>query len=95
MREAGAVASAYEDYSHRVKIIGIGGRGSIEEMKTFISGTGVDALTHVADEENDIWRLYGVTSQPTFAFIDDTGAVDVTRISIDDLRARIETLVSS
>lgn len=50
---------------------------------------------HAIDAEGSVWAHYGIFTQPSFAFIDDTGRVeDVTVIlgpmGIDGLTATIE-----
>lgn len=37
----------------------------------------VEAFDHAIDESGDIWSYYGIFTQPSFAFIDDDGTVDV------------------
>lgn len=35
------------------------------------------AFDHAVDESGAIWGYYGIFTQPSFAFIDDSGNVDV------------------
>lgn len=77
--EAPDVAEAASDFDGDVELVGVAGRGSVEEMKGFVSDTGTDAITHVVDgDDGRIWADYGVTAQPAFAFIDAEGNVEVT-----------------
>lgn len=58
---------------------------------------GVAGFEHIADADGIVWREYGVTSQPAFAFIDDDGTVE-TRLGamgVDGLTERINTLLAS
>ncbi len=77
MRESGAVASAQSLYEGSVDIIGVAGRGELEEMERFINDTGVGAFAHLADIDGAIWAAFDVATQPAFAFVDDDGTFSV------------------
>jgi len=49
----------------------------IEAMEGFVSDTGTGGLTHVVDADGSIWSSYEVFAQPAYAFIDDSGSVEV------------------
>jgi hypothetical protein len=57
-----------------VQIIGVAGRGGIDEMRGFIDDTRTGGLTHVADLDGGVWNAFGIFAQPAFAFIDDRPA---------------------
>ncbi len=46
-------------------------------MAEFIEANGVDDIVHISDEDLEIWRELGVTSQPAWAYINDDGTVEV------------------
>lgn len=75
--EADDVVAAAAALDGEVEIVGIAGRGAVEEMEDFVSDTRTGGLTHVVDEDGSIWSSYEVIAQPAYAFIDDSGAVDV------------------
>lgn len=75
--EAPDVSKIVERYGDRVTFVGVGGRGSLDEMQGFIDATDTRGLPHVADLDGAIWQAFGVYAQPAFAFIDDSGAVEV------------------
>lgn len=52
-------------------------------------------LINLADTDNSVWERYGVFSQPIYAFIDDDGSVEVTRLPVAELPERIETLLAT
>lgn len=70
--EAPQVAAAAEQVED-VTVIGIASSGSLEEMQAFVDETGSGSVTHVADLPGDVWRAFGVVTQPTFVFVDDDG----------------------
>lgn len=45
----------------------------------------------------EIWAEFGVRSQPAFAFIDDSGEVEIHRGSLDEaeLSERVDALIAS
>lgn len=75
--EAPDVNTIVERYGDQVSFVGVGGRGAIDEMEGFISDTETSGLPHVADLDGTVWQAFGVYAQPAFAFIDDSGEVEV------------------
>ena len=75
--EADDVVAAAGALDGEVEIIGVAGRGEASEMKGFVSDTGTGGLTHVVDDDGSIWSSYDVFAQPAYAFIDDSGSVEV------------------
>ena len=45
------------------------------EMEGFVADTDTGGIEHLIDDDGSIWRSFGITSQPAFAFIDDSGEV--------------------
>ena len=52
-------------------------------MRGFVSATGTDAITHVADVDGTLWTRFGVVSQPSFVFVDRSGAAQSYAGSLD------------
>lgn len=75
--EAPEIAMAAKRLGSDVTILGVPGRGEVPEMKQFVADTGVGGLEHVVDADGEIWSTYGVVSQPSFAFIDAAGNVEM------------------
>ncbi len=71
--EAPEVSKVAEELGDEVTFLGIPGLGSRDEMQGFVADTGVGALTHLPDEQGDLWSAYGVTSQPAWVFITPSG----------------------
>ncbi len=92
--EAPTVAAAAETFAGEVELIGIAGRGEVSEMERFVDDTGTDGFSHLVDDTGDLWARFGVVQQPAFAFIDDSGSVEVVggRLSEDELAERLQTL---
>lgn len=71
--DVAAVAAASEG----VTFVGVGGLSSdADSMGGFVDSHGVDGFTQLADTTGDIYTRFGVIQQHTFAFVDDTGAVE-------------------
>ena len=66
-----AVAGIGDD----VRLVGVAGRGEGPEMVGFVADTDTGGIEHLIDDDGSIWRSFGITSQPAFAFIDDSGEV--------------------
>ena len=75
--EADDVVAAAAALDGEVEIIGVAGRGEVSDMEGFVSDTATDGLTHVVDADGSIWSAYEVYAQPAYAFIDDSGEVEV------------------
>ena len=95
--EAPEVAEVAERYASQVNLIGVPGRGELDEMVDFVDDTGTGSLTHVPDLNGDIWSTFGVYGQPAFAFIDDDGSVEVFigGLGGDALAERIDQLIAA
>jgi thiol-disulfide isomerase/thioredoxin len=95
--EAPEVAEIAERYGADITLIGVPGRGDLDEMRRFVDDTGTGSLTHVADLGGDIWSAFGVYGQPAFAFIDDGGSVEVFigGMGGDALAERIDELIGT
>ncbi len=79
-----------------VNFVGVSGRDELAAMQDFVNGLGVDAFPHIADVDGVVWAEYGVTSQPAFVFIDDSGEAEVLVASLGQsgLTERVEALLS-
>ena len=75
--EADDVVAASGALEGKVEIIGVAGRDEVPAMEGFVSDTGTGGLTHVVDADGSIWSSYEVFAQPAYAFIDDSGTVEV------------------
>jgi thiol-disulfide isomerase/thioredoxin len=75
--EADDVVAAASALDGRVEVIGVAGRGEVSEMEGFVADTDTGGLTHVVDVDGSIWTSYEVIAQPAFAFLDDSGDVEV------------------
>lgn len=54
-------------------------RDDVDAIRGFVDKYEVEGFEHIIDEGGVVWEQYGVTSQPSFAFINDDGTVE-TRI---------------
>jgi hypothetical protein len=73
MREAPTVVEVEELYGDQVRIIGVPGLAGEASMRSFVADTATDGLTHVPDEDGEIWTRFGVTAQRTYVYINDDG----------------------
>ncbi|WP_149361900.1 redoxin domain-containing protein [Lolliginicoccus suaedae] len=93
-REAPHVADAAEDYGSEVDFVGVAAQDSAEAMQEFVDKYDVGAFSHINDANAAVWAGFGVTQQPAFAFVSDSGEIDVVRgtLSPDELTERLDTL---
>lgn len=66
-------------------------------MRDFVSEYGVGSFDHLADESGSVWAEYGVTSQPAFVFIDDSGSIEtiISALGKDRLAEEIAELTAA
>jgi len=60
-----------------VRFVGVASRDELGPIQDFVSEFEVGAFDHVVDDGGDIWGYYGIFTQPSFAFINDDGTVQV------------------
>lgn len=90
--DAPTVVDIAAELDGEVVVLGVAGRGSVEEMRGFVDDTGTAGLTHLADTDGAIWREFGVVAQPAFAFVAPSGNTEVFvgALDEDDLRAFVD-----
>ncbi|ABL79530.1 Redoxin domain protein (plasmid) [Nocardioides sp. JS614] len=95
-REAPHVAASQAD-NPGVVFVGVAGLGETADMRDFVDDYDVDAFSHLADLDGSLWQRFGVVQQPAYAFVDDTGTVEVVRgeLGEDGLAEHVATLTSN
>ena len=82
--EAPTLAKVADQLDGNVDVVGVAALGSVDEMKTFVSDTGIENFSQLADPDAQVWGVFGVASQPAFAFISADGSIEVVQGSIDE-----------
>ncbi len=95
--EAGDIAEVATELKGKVTFVGIAGRGEVPEMQQFVADTKLGDLEHVVDADGDIWTGFDVVGQPSFAFVDGSGRIEVVdgAIELDELRTRARALAGA
>jgi thiol-disulfide isomerase/thioredoxin len=78
-REAPGLAAVQAGAGDEVTFVGVAGLGEIPEMQAFVEDYELAAFPHLADVDGSIWSRFGISRQPAYAFIDDSGEVEVVR----------------
>jgi thiol-disulfide isomerase/thioredoxin len=94
--EGHSIAALASEFAGKVQIVGVAGQGTVPAMTQFVQQTGTGSFTQLADVTGSVWRDYGVSVQPAFAFITSDGTAQVRVGSLDDrtLRARLGELAA-
>ncbi len=84
-------------FAEDVTIIGVAGRDDVATMQEWVIDREVGGFDHIADPDLKVWREYGITSQPAFAFINDDGTVEsrIGAMGLEGLTARINELIDT
>lgn len=67
-------------------------------MQAFLDRHELEGLfPHLADPDGELWARFGVRGQPTWAFVDAGGEVELvfSALSNDELQEHLDALVSS
>jgi len=96
-REAPHVAAVQKATGDRAVFVGVAGRGSIADMQNFVDTYEVGEFAQIADTDGTLWQRFGIVQQPAFAFVSNTGNVEVVRGSMGQtaLSARVDALSAS
>lgn len=82
--EAPTLSKVASELDGSVDVVGVAALGSIDEMKTFVSDTGIENFAQLADPDAEVWSVFGVASQPAFAFISSDGSIEIVQGSIGE-----------
>jgi len=82
--EAPTLSKVASELNGTVDVVGVAALGSVDEMKTFVSDTGIGNFSQLADPDAEVWSVFGVASQPAFAFISGDGSIEIVQGSIDE-----------
>lgn len=95
--EMPGIVDVAADYDGEISIIGVASLGDHGQMEEFIADTGSSNLQHLADIDGDVWSIYEVTYQYTFAFLNDDGTYETYqgRLSERELTDRIDALLAA
>lgn len=94
--EGPTIAKVAAQFTGKVRFIGVAGEDTVPAMTAFVQQTGTGTLTQLADVNGVVWRDYGVSAQPAFAFITADGTADLRIGSLDEqtLRTRVAELAA-
>ncbi|WNV88182.1 redoxin family protein [Umezawaea sp. Da 62-37] len=95
-REAPTVARIAAQ-SKGVTWVGVAAQDQLPAMKEFVAKYDMNGFKHIADLDASVWKRFGVSAQPAFAFIDSAGKADVIIGSPteEDILARIAKLIGA
>ncbi|SDG65878.1 Thiol-disulfide isomerase or thioredoxin [Lentzea fradiae] len=93
-REAPGMAAAAKEHAGDVTFLGVAALDQVPAMKQFVQKYGLQSFQHVADVGSAVWKRFGVTAQPAYAFVSADGRVEVvtSQLAEQDLRQRLSAL---
>lgn len=74
-KDAKTIRQLADEHSGEITFIGVAGLGKASDMPAWVEEMKVGSLTHVADEDGDVWRKFGVKTQRTFVLISSDGTI--------------------
>ena len=77
-----------------VAFVGIAAQDEVPAMRDFVARFDLGSFPHVADTDAAVWRRFGVTYQPAYAFVSSSGDIQVEtkQLDKDELLARVDAL---
>jgi peroxiredoxin len=79
-----------------VSFVGVAAQDQVPAMQNFVAKYQLGFFPHLADVNASVWRHFGVTAQPAFAFVSIDGSVEVKNgLSKPDLAHRVGTLAAA
>jgi thiol-disulfide isomerase/thioredoxin len=90
--EAPTIAEAASTASG-IQFVGVAGQDQVPAMQDFVARFDLGSFPHLADT-GAVWKRFGVTYQPAYAFISSTGDVEMEtdQLGKDELLARVRAL---
>ena len=91
--EAPAIAAAARSAGD-VEFVGVAAQDEVAAMQDFVRKYDLGSFTHIADTDAAVWRRFGVTYQPAYAFISADGTIETEtdQLEKDELLARVGAL---
>ena len=79
-----------------MNFVGVAGRDELAAINDFITTLDVGSFGHAVDDDGTLWSSYGITTQPSFIFMDDSGEMTthVGALGIEGLSDRLSALAS-
>ncbi|MFC3894865.1 redoxin domain-containing protein [Lentzea rhizosphaerae] len=74
--EASKVAGIAKKYD-KIQFVGVAAQDQLDAMKKFVADHQMSGFPHLADLDGSVWKRFGVTAQPTFAFVREDGSVEL------------------
>jgi len=95
-REAPFVATSQSE-NPEVRFVGVAGLGENSDMRDFVADYDVSGFEHLEDVDGSLWERFGVVQQPAYAFVDDTGKIEVYRGALgeDGIAERVAALTGN
>lgn len=93
-REAPGMSKAAKELGSSVTFVGVAALDQVPAMQGFVDKYDLKSFQHIADTDTAVWKRFGVTAQPAYAFVDKAGKVEVVpgQLSEQDLRDRLNKL---
>lgn len=62
---------------NKIQFVGVAAEDELDAMKKFVADHQMTGFPHLADLDGSVWKRFGVTAQPTFAFVREDGSVEL------------------
>jgi thiol-disulfide isomerase/thioredoxin len=73
--EAPTIAQAAKD--SKVQFVGVAAQDQVAAMQDFVQRFDLGSFPHLADTDAAVWKRFGVSYQPAYAFVSSKGDIEV------------------
>jgi thiol-disulfide isomerase/thioredoxin len=91
--EAPTIAEAAKNATG-VRFVGVAAQDEMPAMRNFVQRYDLGSFPHLADTDAAVWKRFGVTYQPAYAFVSSNGDIEMetAQLDEDELLARVGAL---
>jgi thiol-disulfide isomerase/thioredoxin len=91
--EAPTIAEAAKNATG-VRFVGVAAQDEVPAMQNFVQRFDLGSFPHLADTDAAVWKRFGVTHQPAYAFVSSNGDIEMEtdKLDKDELLARVGAL---
>jgi len=95
--EAPSLREVAQANAGKVTFVGVAAQDQVPAMQDFVRKHSLGSFVHLADTDAVVWRRFGVTYQPAYAFVSASGEVKVEKqqLTKDELAGRVAALTGS
>lgn len=96
MGEAPHLGALAKEHAGKITFVGVGAQDGLPAMRKFVAENEVSGFSHLADEKAEVWARFGITQQPSYAFVYADGSIELVKqqLTEGELKNRVAKLTA-